>query len=150
MGLLKATNYDPATVVSKPVNVALAMTALDTTNLRLTFTAPDSGNVLVRLAGNMMGQYATGGLLFGVLEGSTVRARVLPSGAGNWYTSNGNGYVKMEATFTITGLTPQTSYTWDAAYGVEAPSSNTFAYGGPNDAVSNSAYGAFTFEVWVA
>jgi hypothetical protein len=42
---LAAVAYDPGSEVTKVTTSALAMTALDTTNLRLTFTAPPSGRV---------------------------------------------------------------------------------------------------------
>ncbi len=49
MALLASVNYDPATAVSAATSALLAMTALDTTNLRLTFTTPSNGFVLVRM-----------------------------------------------------------------------------------------------------
>jgi hypothetical protein len=49
MALLAGVAYDPAAAVTKATSAALAMTAFDTTNLRVTFTAPANGKVLVRI-----------------------------------------------------------------------------------------------------
>lgn len=49
MNLLKAVNYDPAVAVSKATSALLAMTAFDTTNLRLATTVPAHGMVRFRL-----------------------------------------------------------------------------------------------------
>jgi hypothetical protein len=40
MALLAGVAYDPAAAVTKATSAALAMTAFDTTNLRVTFTGP--------------------------------------------------------------------------------------------------------------
>ncbi len=53
----------------------------------------------------------------------------------------------MDGTFLVKGLTPSTSYTWDAAYGVEV-TNNAIEYGGPNNAVATDAAGAFQYEIW--
>ena len=47
--------YDPAAVVSRATTSDIAMTAMDTTNLRITFTAPSSGNVMVHMRGVAVG-----------------------------------------------------------------------------------------------
>ena len=73
MALLAGTLYDPTTSVNKVTTAALAMTALDTTNLRLTFTAPANGAVLVRLVGTLHGATTFPQILLGVLDGSTVK-----------------------------------------------------------------------------
>jgi hypothetical protein len=49
MALPAGVAYDPAAAVTKATSAALAMTAFDTTNLRVTFTAPANGKVLVRI-----------------------------------------------------------------------------------------------------
>ena len=50
MNLLKAALYDPSVAVSKATSALLAMTALDTTNLRLAITVPAHGMVRFRLS----------------------------------------------------------------------------------------------------
>lgn len=150
MALLAAKAYDPAAAVTKATTAALALTALDTTNLRVTFTVPSSGSVMVRLQGTLHGATTFPQILLGVLEGAAVRGRLAPAGL-----INGNAaattFLTVEALFPVTGLTPSTQLTWDAAYGVETVVASTgLKYGGPNNATANDAFGAFVFEVWAA
>lgn len=148
MGILNATAYDPAAAVTKSTAALLAMTALDTANLRLTFTVPSTGRVLVHLRGTLHGAATYPQILLGILEGATVRARHTPlvtiGGTALATTS-----AKAESTFVVSGLTPAANLTWDAAYGVETLVAATgLKYGGPNNATANDAFGAFQFEVW--
>lgn len=148
MGLLAGKAYDPATAVAKSTVALLPMTALDTTNLRLTFNAPANGSVMVRIQGTISGAATFPQILLGVLEGTTIRGRVAPAGL-----LNGNlaatTFMTVEALFLVTGLTPGASLTWDAAYGVETIVANTaIRYGGPNDSTTNTAWGALLYEVW--
>jgi hypothetical protein len=146
--LLAGTLYDPATAVSKSTASLLAMTALDTTNLRLTFTAPASGKVMVRMAGCVHGATTFPTILFGVLEGATVRGRHSPIG-GLKTTAVATAMVTQESVFLVSGLTPGNNYTFDAAYGVETIVASTgLKYGGPNNATANDAFGGFVFEIW--
>lgn len=139
--------YDPAVAVNKATTALLAMTALDTTNLRITFTVPDSGTVRVRLAGTIHGATTVPQIVLGVLEGATVRGRQRPMlGGGNVAATTG---LMAEATFLVTGLTPSANLTWDAAYGVETVVAATgLKYGGPNNTTANDAFGGFAFEIW--
>jgi hypothetical protein len=147
---LGAKLYDPAVAVSKATTGGLAMTALDTTNLRIAFTVPASGRVLVRLQGVVHGATTFPTILLGVLEGSTVKGRVSPNG-GLKTTAVATAMVAQEATFVVEGLTPSANLTWDAAYGVETGIAATgLKYGGPNNATANDAFGAFVFEIWAA
>lgn len=148
MALLAGKLYDPGSAVSKACTALLAMTAFDTTNLRLSVTVPASGNVLVRIRGVLHGGTVQVGVLFGVLEGSTVRCRAAPQGM--LYTATGVATTLhvLTAEMLCTGLTPGT-YNWDAAYGVETVgASMNIKYGGPNNATANDAFGGLTFEVW--
>lgn len=148
MALLASKLYDPATAVNKVTTALLAMTALDTTNLRLAFTAPANGAVLVRLVGTLNGATSWPQIMLGVMEGATVKGRVVPLGvvAG---TAVATSMVRMEALFVVSGLTPDAALTWDAAYGVETiVASSGLKYGGPNDTTANNAYGGFVFEIW--
>jgi hypothetical protein len=147
MGLLAAAVYDPAGAVVQSTAALLAMTALDTTNLRVTFTAPANGTVFVRLKGQTHGATTFPGILLGVLDGATVRGRAAPMGS--VWTGVATQQVSQEAGFLVTGLTAGNSYSWDAAYGVENLVASTgLKYGGPNDTTTNNAFGAFQFEVW--
>jgi hypothetical protein len=156
MALLAGVAYDPATAVnvvnSGPLTSSLlAMTAVDTTNLRLTFTAPANGTVLVRVRCCTIGSATSPRILLGVIEhapsAGTVRMRMSPSNMA--ITSNAGAVNPQEAVGLITGLTPGNSYTYDAAYGVEIVVASTgLAFGGPNDANGVDAYGAFAFEIW--
>ena len=148
MGLLAAAAYDPAVAVTKATTAAIAMTALDTTNLRLAFTVPPTGRVLVRLQGTLHGATTYPQILLGVLEGSTVRGRVAPAGLVNGNLA-ATTFLTVEAQYPVTGLTPAANLTWDAAYGVETLVAATgLKYGGPNNTTANDAFGAFIFEIW--
>lgn len=147
MSLLAGTHYDPSTAVAKSTATLLAMTAFDTTNLRLTFTAPANGTVLVKIRCATLDQNQQPSILLGVLDGATVRGRCRPVGALNG-TSVSTTRITQEAVFTVSGLTPSTSYTWDAAYAVQVVLTSTnIRYGGPNDTTSNNAYGGISFEI---
>jgi hypothetical protein len=147
MTCLGSVSYDPTTAVSQSTTANLAMTALDTTNLRLTFTAPSNGNVMVRLKGQTHGSSTFPGILLGVLDGSTVRGRMAPTGARAFSAATTQN--AQEVCFLVTGLTPTTSYTWDAAYGVEnAIAATGLKYGGPDNTTTDDAFGSFQFEVW--
>jgi hypothetical protein len=147
---LAAVHYDPAVAVNKATTSLLALTALDTTNLRLTFTVPASGRVLVRLKGQVHGATTMPSILLGVLEGAAVIGRAAPIG-GLVNTAVATARVAQEVTFVVSGLTPGASKTWDAAYAVDVVVAATgLKYGGPDDTTTNNAFGGFAFEVWSA
>ncbi len=151
-GLLASAAYDPGTAASTfSTNAATVMTALDTTNLRLTFTAPSSGKVYVRLRGVITATTVTNATWhWGVLDGATIRFRQTGAGGRNQLGSAAaTDHLTREAAGLVTGLTPGTSYTWDAACGVEiALTSGTVNMGGPNNSTTNDAWGQFAFDIW--
>lgn len=148
MSLLGGVTYDPSTAVSKATTSALAMTALDTTNLRVTFTAPSNGAVLVRLQGTLHGATTFPQILLGVLEGATVMGRTAPAGYLNGNAA-ATSFLTVESVFIVRGLTSGSSHTWDAAYGVETTVASTgLKYGGPNNTTANDAWGAFIFDIF--
>lgn len=153
MALLATTLYDPAVSVTKSTAALLAMTAIDTTNLRHTFTVPATGRVLVRMGCAFSGasQAASVSLLMGVLNGATVVARVHPHMV-IASTATGTSSIKsIEAVFSVGGLTPGASLTWDAAYGVEQNATGSgLRYGGPDDTTTSNAFGGFIYEIWEA
>jgi hypothetical protein len=136
--LLGAKLYDPAVKVNKSTAALLAMTALDTVNLRLTVTVPASGFILVRM--QCAGLNSTiPAILLGVMEGAVIRGRTasVPRLEQGTFTE-----------FVIPGLTPG-AITLDAAYSVKIVGAATnLSYGGPDDAVASSAAGAFSYSIW--
>jgi len=149
MACLGAILYDPAVAVTKGT-VASAMAAFDTTNARISFTAPASGRVLVRIVCVVHGATTFSTILLGVMSGATVVGRVCPIG-GIKTTAVATAMVTQEATFVVPGLTPAASLTWDAAWGIETfVASSLIKYGGPNDTTVNNAFGALQFEIWEA
>lgn len=147
MNLLGAILYDPAVAVTKATTAALAMTALDTTNLRLAVTVPSHGIVTFKMRCAIHGAATYPQILLGVLNGSTVVGRVAPMAAVRG-TALAQTVMCCEAEFTVSGLTPGAT-NFDAAYGVEVLIASTgIKYGGPNNAVANDAFGAFVFEAW--
>jgi len=147
MNLLAGKLYDPGTAVNKVTTGVIAMTALDTTNLRLAFVVPPSGIVRVRLQGTLHGATTFPQIILGVLNGATVVGRVAPmTGGGNLAATT---LQAVEAAFIVTGLTPGASLNYDAAYGVETLVAATgLKYGGPNNTVANDNFGGFAFEIW--
>lgn len=148
MALLWGTCYDPGTSVSKSTAALLAMTAIDTTNLRASFTVPANGTVLVRLQGTLHGAATFPQIMLGVMSGSTVLGRVAPAGMANGNLAN-TTFLTVEGLFVVKGLTPASAATWDAAYGVEQVVASTgMKYGGPNNTTAGDAFGGFIFECW--
>jgi len=147
VNLLAAKLYDPAVAVSKATSALLAMTALDTTNLRLAITVPAHGMVRFVLRCALEGATTFPQVLLGVLNGATVVARVTPL-----VTINGTALattrLALWADVTVTGLTPG-AMNVDAAYGVEILLAATnIKYGGPNNTTTDDAWGGFVFEAW--
>lgn len=150
MACLGAVNYDPAAAVSKATSALLAMTAFDTANARIAFTAPASGRVLVRIRCVVEGATTFPQVLLGVLEGAVVKGRQSPIGTLPG-TALATTRMSLEALFVVTGLTPGAALTWDAAYGVEVlVAATNVKYGGPNDATTDNAWGGLAFEIWDA
>lgn len=147
MNLLKAVNYDPSTAVSKATSALLAMTAFDTTNLRLAVTVPAHGMVRFRLQCNLSGATTMPQVLLGVLNGATVVGRQVPLAALPG-TALATTNVPLVVDFVATGLTAGAT-NFDAAYGVETiVAATNIHYGGPNNTTGNDAWGGFAFEAW--
>ncbi len=110
------------------------LTAMDTTNARVTFTAPASGNVLVSIS-ILISIPASGDTYIGLLESSTT--------VGSNYAMATNAAAQAPAfrfsgQFYITGISAG-SHSYDLAHRVTANS--TVSYTGPN-------YGQLIMEVW--
>jgi hypothetical protein len=110
------------------------MTDMDAANVLVTFTAPSSGNVLIRASVLHGSTSSAGDLYWGLVENTTtVATQYLSHPVGTGIT------IRMHATFIVTGLTPGHSYTYKLAHRVTADSAT--AYTGPN-------YGPALLEVW--
>lgn len=149
--LLAYTQYDPPTVASLSTASLLAMTAMDTANLRLSFVAA-SRSVYVRIRVTMGGATTSSQVLLGILDhtnGDVVKARQAPlTGRGG---AAANATTIASAVIAITGLTPGQTYTYDAAYDVEfAVAATALKYGGPNNTTQNDAFGSIAYEIWDA
>lgn len=147
MNLLKAILYDPSGAVSKATSSLIAMTAFDTTNLRLAVTVPAHGMVRIHMHCVLEGATTFPSILLGVLNGASVIGRVAPvQTLGN--TAVATARLSCDADFTMTGLAPG-AMNMDAAYGVEVVVAATnIKYGGPNDTTTDNAWGGFVFEAF--
>lgn len=147
MNLLGAKLYDPVTAVDASTASLLAMTAFDITNLRLGVIVPAHGFVRVRIMCALEGATTFPSVLLGVLVGVVVKGRVSPMQVlGN--TAVATARLGLLADFVISGLTPGAT-NFDAAYGVEVTVAATnIKYGGPDDTITDNAWGAFVFEIW--
>jgi hypothetical protein len=147
MNLLNAILYDPAGAVTKNTTAGQAMTAFDTTNLRLAITVPAHGFLRVKIMCAIHGATTYPAILLGVMDGATIRGRVAPQQSLGG-TATATAFVCCYADFVIGGLTPG-AMNLDAAYGVETGIASTgIKYGGANDTTVNNAFGGFSFEVW--
>lgn len=147
MNLLAGTLYDPAVAVNKVTTALLAMTALDTANLRHSVTVPPSGRIMWEIEGTLHGAATLPQIMLGVMEGANVRGRAAPMvGVSNPATTS---LVKVAARGIITGLTPGATIVLDAAYGVETLLAATgLKYGGPNNATANDNFGGLFFALF--
>lgn len=146
MKLLGAILYDPSSSVAVG-SAASVLAIFDTTNARLSVTVPSHGMVRVRIAVTIHGAATYSQITLGVLEGATVRGRVVPVVSQNG-TALATTMLRAVAEYCITGLSPGT-VNWDAAWGIEQfVSSSQIKYGGANNTVANDGFGALQFEVW--
>lgn len=114
-GILAVVEYAPGSVVDKVPTTSLA--AVDSTNLTISFTAPSSGKVLVRLSAD--GQADTSAsdniMSWGLVTHGTTTQQ------GNLYStsqtlSGANMRIRITTTIYVTGLTGGTAYQFDWAY----------------------------------
>lgn len=131
LNLLGVKRYAPA-VDANTYTLAATMTELDTTNLRVTFTAPTSGNIIV---------VYTGLLLYSLND--DVRWQVFEGGAGIGIShrmsdhDGANHGMRLTMREYMTGVTGGShTYGWGAI-----GSTSSFMQGGPT-------WGPFLMEVW--
>jgi hypothetical protein len=136
VALLAFKFHYPATLQNVATTTA-TWADVDATNLVVTFTAPASGTVLVCLSATAVGS-ASSEIDWGVRDGTTL----VPNSVGQ---INYNGVQNARAVhrFTVSGLTPGTSYTWKWAHARLTGSStvNTLWGGAPG-------VGGALMEVW--
>lgn len=147
MNLLGAKHYDPGTAASAATTSLLAMTAFDTSNLRIALTAPAHGFLRFRIVVTCVNTAAAGmpAVLLGVMNSTAIIGRASPINV--ILTATANRGVAMTVDFIVGGLSG--SYNFDAAYAVQVVQASTgFKWGGPNDTTGNDAWGAFVFEIY--
>jgi hypothetical protein len=144
--LARAFNAPSTATTYSPVVVTTGLTALDTTNLKVTFVGPPSGEVEVQLSGYVSSTTADKELYFGVVSSTAspgtlvgVLARVY--GTPSVVTDTPGCTVLMSQ---LISVTPGTSYTWYfAAATTTAAEPTIIAQGGA--AVTTAATGAPAF-----
>lgn len=147
MNIINAILYDPAVAATHTTSAAAAMSALDTTNLRLPVMVPLHGIVTFRIRCIIHGGVTFPQILLGVMNGATIVGRMAPRAAVGG-TALATTFLNCDVEFTVSGLTPG-STDFDAAYSIETvTASGQIKYGGPNDATTNNAFGGFLFEAW--
>lgn len=146
MNRLGSTLYDPGTAVSKSTAGLLAMTAFDTTNLRLAVTVPAHGCVFFRMQCVVTGSTTLPVVMLGVMVGASVKGRASPRiDIGNIVAGSS---VTLSVEFTVSGLSAGAT-NFDAAYAVQVIASSTnIKYGGPDNNSGANAWGGFLFEAW--
>lgn len=133
--LLGVTHYRAGSDTNYDVT-ATSFADVDATNLAATFTAPASGNVLVRLSAVVL-QTGANNSYFGLRVGAADVAAT----SGLITSSYNAGVMGMTWACRVTGLTPGNPYTWKWAAKVGAGTLKLF--NGPT-------YGGLTMEVWSA
>lgn len=138
-GVIGFTSYNPSTATTHTVS-STTLAAVDSTNLTVSFTAPSSGNVLVRL-----NAVAAGGSgyesYWALFTHSTTTQQGLTFGLGTLANAT-----RVTAPIEVTGLTSGTSYQFDWAY-ASASSSSYLYLGGTGTTGSPYPVGPAIMEV---
>jgi hypothetical protein len=152
--LIARAQYSPAVAGSYTLVVATTgLTALDSTNLKVTFVAPASGAVKVRLQGFVQGPAAAGTkTIFGIVSTTASPGTVVGvTGLVNLSPTATATYDGVICTMeqTITGLTPGTSYTWYFAGMYSGTASKVIPQGATAQTTVPTGAPA-SMEVWAA
>ncbi len=148
--LLAVKTYNPVsqTKLSTTANTT-TFQDIDATNLAVTFTAPSSGQVLVKLTGLVSRSGTSPSLdVFWNLRdtgGSNV------AGTGGRVFTNTGLFISCSLTQTVSGLTPGNSYTWRWGHRASAAGSDWTAdlrVGG--DPTTSNGNAPATMEIWSA
>lgn len=143
-GLLAIVRYNPATGV-KASTTSTTPVAVDATNLTISFTAPASGKVLVRL--NAIAGLTSNADLgyWGLLQHSTTN---LVGDLEAVVSSTAEAF-RATAPIYLTGLTAGQTYQYDWAHAAQSGATMSTDYGGANSTGANN-FGPAIMEVWSA
>ncbi len=142
-GLLAIAQYGPSSQANKATTNTSGLDDVDATNLAVTFTAPASGKVLIRLESAGYSNAGNGGWAqWGVKEGSTVIAN-------NRQAFQSIGGTKHSVSYLKTGLTPGNSYTYKMAFGCGANGGTLTLYMSDGISTANGV-GPAIIEIWEA
>lgn len=142
--LLTVVQYAPGTLTTYNVS-GTTLTALDTTNLTVSFVVPGSGNVVVDFTA-LCGPNASGTVALGLLNhsgGAQLGVTYNPPLAGN------SPATVVAARWYLTGLSAGTSLGIDIAAGSTGGTSHVYAQGATGAAVAADAPPA-VIAVWQA
>lgn len=124
-GILAATAYNPGTLASYTTTGTTAAD-VDATNLVVTFTAPASGKVLIRLSGPGGASGSAADNMYWELRESTA----VVAGPAIAETGTGTANRRPAATFVVTGLTASSSHTYKWAWHSNAGTNTCRLYAG--------------------
>ncbi len=143
-GLIGFTSYNPsASVIVSTTPPSVAFMDVDATNLKVDFTVPPSGAVLLRLTGYSKSSLNGARCLWNVRSGG---ANVAGSGVS---LHNLTVYIRVTHAVKISGLTPGTATTWTWGLG-SGDTGNTASinYGNQGAATPTDVTGAAVMEIW--
>ncbi|HSX06738.1 MAG TPA: glycosyl hydrolase family 28-related protein [Candidatus Saccharimonadia bacterium] len=147
--LLAVKTYNPASGVKLSTTAnTITFQDVDATNLAITFTAPASGQVLVRLTG-LVSRSGTSPTLDVFWNLRDTNGNI--SGTGGRIFTNTGLYIPATLSQTVSSLTPGQSYTWKWGHRASAAGADWTAdlrVGG--DPTTTSGYAPATMEVWSA
>lgn len=137
--LLACVPYWPAASVAVSSN-STAWTDIDATNVKISFTVPASGKVMIRLVG-VSDMSGSGRYLWGLRDGGA-----LVSGSDGHIIDGISSPRRYCQDIYLTGLTPGAvkTYTWAHRQFVGAPVGRLI-YGGPS---AGDTYGPAVMEAW--
>lgn len=142
--LLGSVYYNPGSAGTTAGITSTTLTVLDATNITITFTAPASGNVVIKGSATVYFNIgaAIGWVHMGLVDGSnaTVTGSTESIGFANGTSFQG---ARPAYSFKETGLTPGNSYTRRLAIRTETGQQTITATWG-------AAHGAAYMEVWSA
>ena len=141
--------YDPNPGVHLTITSS-AMSAIDTTNLTVSFTAPNSGNVLVRLSGYFaQGNGSAYMFTWALLTHGTTTA-VAKQFVFGWQQTSTTSYGyngRLFGEFVVSGLTPGQTYQYDWGYAAGSNAWNMYCGNWPNTQPLAGEYGAALITV---
>ena len=145
--LLAATTYNPGTATPLTTTAGSnSFQVVSAPNLSVTFTAPSSGQVLVRLTG-IPSRAGTGAVFWGLSDGNSA----FVTGSGGQVMSSQGNFFGLTLSALIAGLTPANSYTWQWAQRTTVNSgSDTASLKCGGDPTQSTGFAPATMEIWAA